>query len=53
MYGGRGEACMGFWWGPLRERDRLEDQDVDGRIILNGCSGSGMWGSGLDRAGSG
>jgi len=26
---------------------------VDGRIILSGCSGSGMWGHGLDRAGSG
>jgi hypothetical protein len=24
----------GFWWGNLRERDHLEDPDVDGRIIL-------------------
>ena len=24
----------GFWWGNLRERDHLGDQDVDGRIIL-------------------
>ena len=31
---GRGEACTGFWWGNLRERDHLEDPDVDGRIIL-------------------
>ena len=23
-----------FWWGNLRERDHLEDPDVDGRIIL-------------------
>ena len=23
-----------FWWGNLRERDHLGDQDVDGRIIL-------------------
>ena len=31
---GRGEAYTGFWWGNLRERDRLEDTGVDGRIIL-------------------
>jgi len=24
----------GFRWGNLRERDHLEDPDVDGRIIL-------------------
>ena len=24
----------GLWWGNLRERDHLEDADVDGRIIL-------------------
>jgi hypothetical protein len=23
-----------FWWGNLRERDHLEDQSVDERIIL-------------------
>ena len=23
-----------FWWGNLRERDRLGDPGVDGRIIL-------------------
>jgi len=23
-----------FWWGNLRERDHLEDPDVDGRIII-------------------
>ena len=23
-----------FWWGNLRERYHLEDQGVDGRIIL-------------------
>ena len=32
---GRGEAYTGFCWGDLRERDHLEDQDVDGRIILS------------------
>jgi len=26
--------CTGFWWGNLRERDHLEDPDVDGRIIV-------------------
>jgi len=31
---GRGGAYTGFWWGNLRERDYLEDQSVDGRIIL-------------------
>ena len=29
------------------------DPGVDGRIILSGSSGSGMWGYGLDPAGSG
>ena len=24
----------GFWWGNLRNRDHLEDPDIDGRIIL-------------------
>ena len=31
---GGGEACTGFWWGNLKERDHLRDPDVDGRIIL-------------------
>jgi hypothetical protein len=33
-YGVRGEVYTGFWWGNLRERDRLRDPGVDGRIIL-------------------
>jgi len=33
-YMGRGEVHTGFWWGNLRERDCLEDPDIDGRIIL-------------------
>jgi hypothetical protein len=32
-YGGRGEVYKGFWWGNLRERDYLEDPEVD-RIVL-------------------
>jgi len=30
----RREAYTGFWWGNLRERDRLENPGVDRRIIL-------------------
>jgi hypothetical protein len=33
--------------------DLLEDTDVDGWIILRWISGSGIWGHGLDRSGSG
>jgi hypothetical protein len=29
-----GEVHTGFWWGNLRERGRLGNQDIDGRIIL-------------------
>ena len=45
---GQAEVYIGFWWGNLRERDHLGDPGVDERIILNGSSGSGMWGYGLD-----
>jgi hypothetical protein len=31
---GRREACIGFWWGNLRERDHFEDEGRDWRIIL-------------------
>ena len=31
-----GEVRTGLWMGQLKERDHLEDLEVDGRIILNG-----------------
>jgi len=30
----RGEACTGFWWGNLRERDPWEEPGADRRVIL-------------------
>jgi hypothetical protein len=34
MYGGQDRCIQGFGRGDPRERDHLEDIDVDGRIIL-------------------
>jgi hypothetical protein len=31
---GRGEACTGYWWENLREREQLGDTGIDGRIEL-------------------
>jgi hypothetical protein len=31
---GKEEACKGFWWENLKERDHLVDPGVVGRIIL-------------------
>jgi len=42
----------GFWCGNLRDRDHLEEPDVDGRIILRWMF-SGMWEHGLDRVDKG
>jgi len=33
--GGRGEACTGFGWGNVRERDHLGDPGANGRVILS------------------
>jgi len=48
---GRVKAYIGFYWGNRREGDHLEARDE--RIKLDGSSGSGMLGYGLERAGSG
>ena len=31
---GRGEMQRGFWWGNLKERDHLEDLNVEMKKIL-------------------
>jgi hypothetical protein len=37
-------VCAWFWWRDLRERDRLEDLGVDGRIIFNWVYRKWDWG---------
>ena len=37
-----GECIWGFGAGDLRERYYLENLSIDGRIILSGCTRSGM-----------
>jgi hypothetical protein len=39
--------------GKPEGKNHLEDRGLDGRIILNGSSGSGIWGHGLDPCGLG
>ena len=48
---GRGEVHTGFCWGNLLESDHLEDPGIDGRIILNRSSRSGMGWDGVDWSG--
>jgi hypothetical protein len=31
---GREQVHTGFWWGKLKEKCLLEEQGVDGRIVL-------------------
>jgi hypothetical protein len=54
---GRREACIGFWWGNLRERDHWGDIGVDGRIMLGSIFRKwdvGVWtGLGWLRVGTG
>jgi hypothetical protein len=46
-------AYIEIWCGNLRERDRLGDPGIDGRIILKCIFRKWDEGNGLDRAGSG
>ena len=48
-----GERCLPGFGGKPEGRNHLEDLGVDGKIILRWVLGSGIWGFGLDRAGSG
>jgi hypothetical protein len=44
------EACIGFWWGNLKEKEQWGDPGVDGKIILGWIFRKldvGVW-SGLD-----
>ena len=50
---GRGEVHSGFCWGYLRERDYLDDIDVDGIMILKWVFKKSGRGFGLDSPGSG
>jgi hypothetical protein len=46
----RRKMCKGFWWESQKERDHLEDQDVDARMgskCTLGRLAGGVW-SGFD-----
>jgi hypothetical protein len=51
----RGETCTGFWWESPKEKDRLKDQGVDGRMGSKRTSWrfAGGGGCGVDSPGSG
>jgi len=56
-YWGSGQAYTGFWWGNVREVDRLGDPDVDGsltlRWIFRKCDVGAWTGSSWLRIGTG
>jgi hypothetical protein len=52
-YGRRGKASTAFGVGNLRERDNLEDPDVDRMIKLRWIFRKCDWGYGLCQAGLG
>ena len=49
----RGKAYAGFWWGSLRKEATWKTQAQMGGCYEDEYSESGMWGNGLDQAGSG
>ena len=49
---GEGRCDYRVLVGKPGERDHWGDPGVDAKIYEDGSSGSGMWGNGLDRAGS-
>jgi hypothetical protein len=49
---GEGRDVYRVWVGKPEVKSHWGDLGVDGRIILDGSSGSGLWGYGLDLAGS-
>jgi hypothetical protein len=48
----RREVYTELWWENLRAGGHLGDLGVDGRIILGWIFMNGMWGYGLNLAGS-
>jgi hypothetical protein len=40
---GRGEACTGYWWGNLKERDHLGDPGVDGMDWIELAQNRDRW----------
>jgi hypothetical protein len=50
---GRREACIGYWWKNLKERDQWGDPGIGGRLKLGWIFRKWDVGYGLDWAGSG